>query len=378
MKKSSSSQWLGKLSGHVAAGRAQFDAQNKDRAVLEKSPNTLLSEREIRGEWDASRVLMTTLGGANRPITADDLAAFRHNMRVAQRQFKGGGITARQVLDLAHAKALHYAGFSTRTKSDLDKAKREIHSAIIASAHNDTLRFITNAGPDYGRERHYVIIKLHGFNEAAAKIAALPQDAKPAQIRQVANWLRKQKLSFDCDCGRHQYFFRYVATIGGFATGRKETAYPKIRNPELRGVACKHVLRTMAELESSGAVLAFLERHLSKISEYKSSTQNTQKDADAAAQKSSTRIKSSAQRKMEATRKREKSALARAAIAAQPSQKSPNESLGLVVAAPKPKARRTASASRKMDIEKILQDFQTKGGSLDEFIQIALKMKGKT
>lgn len=59
------------------------------------------------------------------------------------------------------------------------------------------------------------------------------------------------RLSFDCDCGRHQYWYRYLATMGNYALSPpKEFAFPKIKNPELVGVACKHVLKAVTLLQS--------------------------------------------------------------------------------------------------------------------------------
>ena len=126
--------------------------------------------------------------------------------------------------------------------------------------------------------------------------------------------MRKGGRKFDCSCDRHRYFLRYVATIGGFNAGRDETGFPKIRNPGLKGVACKHVLRVMAELESSNSVLRFLERHLQGVSAYKANTTVKQAEAEEAVQpKTPTRIKTSEQRAAEAQKAREKAALARAA-----------------------------------------------------------------
>ena len=327
--------WLGKVRGHVGEAKGRFDTDRREREAAGKAPadkNIILTEREVRGEWDASRVLFTTLGGQPRPITAEDLAAFRHNMRQAERRFKGGkGITARQVIDLASATPLRYVS-PGQPRSDIDKARREITMGVPVSALNGTIRFITNAGADSKVSRHHVVVNLHAFETAAAQLAATPNDGKGGKTpKQIANWLRKQKLSFDCDCERHRYFFRYVATIGGFAAGRKETGYPKIRNPKLVGVACKHVLRVMSELESSNAVLAFLEKHLASVSEYKARTQLAQMEAEDAAQpKTPTRIKTSEQRAAEARKVREKAALARAAK----------------VAATKP-PKKTAPASRR-------------------------------
>ncbi|MCV5390784.1 phage tail protein, partial [Escherichia coli] len=59
------------------------------------------------------------------------------------------------------------------------------------------------------------------------------------------------RISFDCDCGRHQYWYRYLATMGNYCIAPpKEFAFPKIRNPELSGVACKHVLKAATMLQS--------------------------------------------------------------------------------------------------------------------------------
>lgn len=308
--------WIGKVRGHVSESKGRFDTDRRERDAAGRAPadkNIILTEREVRGDWDAGRVLFTTLGGQARPITADDLAAFRQNMRQAERRFKGGkGITARQVIDLASATPLRYVS-AGQPSSDIDKARREINMATPVSALNGTIRFMTNAGPDSKVSRHHVVVNLHEFENAAAQLAAAStKDGKTP--KQVANWLRKQKLSFDCDCERHRYFFRYVASIGGFAAGRKETGYPKIRNPRLMGVACKHVLRVMTELESSTSVLRFLEKHMASVSEYKARTQLTQMEAeDALKAKAPARIKTSDQRKVEAQRAREKRETAKAA-----------------------------------------------------------------
>ena len=308
--------WLGKIRGHVkeAKGRFERDAREREEAGrLPASQNIILTEKEVRGEWDASRVLMTTLNGKPRPITADDLAAFRQNMRIAQRRFGGkSGITPRQVIDLASSAPLRYLMPVGKFSSDLDKAKSEITYAMPVSAFNGELRFITNAGKDSKVSRHHVTVKLLEFDTAAAQLAATAtKDKKSAE--KVARWLRKQKVSFDCDCERHRYFFRYVATIGGFAAGRQETGYPKIRNPKLQGVACKHVLRVMTELESSGRVLGFLTRLLENTSEYKARLTVKQQEAEQELQKKRrpTAIKTSEQRKAEAEKRRQVAAAKR-------------------------------------------------------------------
>lgn len=58
--------------------------------------------------------------------------------------------------------------------------------------------------------------------------------------------------SIDCSCGRHQYWYRYMATVGGYLLGRpRELSFPKVRNPNLVGTACKHVLLVAKKLQNT-------------------------------------------------------------------------------------------------------------------------------
>lgn len=320
--------WFGKVKGHVGEAKSRFAADAKQRQDAEASAqSTILSDSMLRsGQWDAGKVLFTTLNGGLTAITGDDLARFRRNMTLAKKQagFKGGGITARQVIDLAAANPLKYRTEQPRdAASDLDKARREITSGVPVSARNEVVRFITNAGAGSDVSRHHVTVEFAGFRAAADEIVAAGDASNAA--KRAANKMRKGALKFDCDCGRHRFFLRYVATIGGFNAGRPETGFPKIRNPGLKGVACKHVLRVMTELESSNFVLGFLERHLKGASAYKANTTTKQADAQEAAQsKRPSNIKTSAQRMAEAAKAREKRAMASAAksAAARPPKRS--------------------------------------------------------
>lgn len=328
--------WFGKVKGHVGEAKGRFEADAKQRADAEATAkSTILTDKMLQsGQWDSGKVLFTTLNGGLTQITANELAAFRHNMQLAKKQAgfsTGKGITARQVIDLASAKPLVYlSDRSDGARSDIDRARKEITMGVPVSALHDSVRFITNAGGSTpGVTRHHVTIQLVGFRNAVDAIIASGGDQ--AAVRREANKMRKGGLKFDCSCDRHRYFLRYVATIGGFNAGRDETGFPKIRNPGLKGVACKHVLRVMTELESSNTVLRFLERHLQGVSAYKANTTLKQTEAEEAIQsKAPTRIKTSEQRAAEARKVREKAALARAAK----------------VAATKP-PKKTAPASRR-------------------------------
>lgn len=264
--KAPKASWIGTIKGHdkELAARLKADLESRERAAKDVN-STILTRKEVQGETLAGRNLRTTLGGTMRPLTAADLAAFRANIGTAIAAVQSvGGITPQQVLNLAKGRPLNYNGIdilSTGIKSDVDKARREITSAVLVSAVGGDLRFITPSGGESRASRHVVLVRLHEWRNALAAVAAATVKNE-AMYREAANNLRRGKISFDCDCERHRYYFRYLATIGGFNAGRAETGYPKIRNPDLKGVACKHVIRVMTELLHSPAVLRFLIKHL--------------------------------------------------------------------------------------------------------------------
>lgn len=209
-------------------------ANQRSKADTERRNNAepvILSVDDVQGKYDSSRALMTTIGGEPREITAKDLEAFRKNIATVRKAFKQG-ITADQVLDLS-------------LKIDLDRAKAQIHTALPVRYKGNVLHFMTNASKDSDVKQHYVTVK---FLDLGA-IATTPIPLLTA-TKQVANGY----LAFDCDCGRHTFWYRYISTIGGFNAGRAETGFPKIRNPNLSGVACKHVLRVMFALNQALAI----------------------------------------------------------------------------------------------------------------------------
>jgi hypothetical protein len=202
-----------------AQARYLADVAQRQRAA------TILNPTEVAGEYDAGRMLVTTLGGAPRLITQEDIRTFRQNVKTAGKKFKGG-ITAKSVIDMS-------------TTDDRERANRQIRTAVPVQSLAGRMHFITNAGPDSEVTRHHVHIELLNYSAAVSS---------PAKVSEMAKFLATGPLKFDCDCGRHRYWFRYIATIGQFNSGRDETGYPKIRNPKLIGVGCKHVLRVMQQL----------------------------------------------------------------------------------------------------------------------------------
>ena len=202
-----------------AKGRYLGELAHRERA------SDILSPGEVSGEYNSARLLSTTLGGQLRALTHDDLQTFRNNVKKLGKKFKGG-ITAKGVIDLS-------------TQVDRDRSNQEIRTAIPMQSIAGRMHFITNAGPNSDVTRHHIHIEMLNYNAAISS---------PGKLPDLAKMLTSGPLKFDCDCGRHTFWFRHIATVGNFNAGRPETGFPKIRNPGLVGVACKHVLRVMVQL----------------------------------------------------------------------------------------------------------------------------------
>lgn len=226
-------------SGSEARRDAKQELQ-RQQAVKAQS-KTLLSPDEVAGEWDATRLLLTTIGGAVRPLTREDLATFRDSARKLKDKFKGG-ITAKQIIDLSW-------------QDDRKRAHEQIKYAMPVSAKDGVIHFQTNAGPDSDRTHHQVFVQLLNYSAAVAS---------PKPALKIVGEVLKGKVRFDCDCGRHRFWFRYVATVGNYNYRVAETNFPKIRNPQLSGIACKHVLRVMTAIAQSPTIKQYVANLIDK------------------------------------------------------------------------------------------------------------------
>ncbi len=212
-----------------AAQRRKASIQQRQEA--EKNPaSPLLRPSDLRGEYEAARKLYTTLGGNGpRVITEADLKAFKRAADKLGRQFKGG-ITAQQVIDLS-------------LDDRRQRAQQQITYALPLETRGERMHFITNTGPDSKVARRNVYVEFLTLGSAVST-------AEKATT--LAKRVAAGPLKFSCDCEDHRYRFKYIATVGGFNIGPPlsyaETGFPKITNPTLTGVACKHVLRVMRVL----------------------------------------------------------------------------------------------------------------------------------
>lgn len=251
-----------KLANHIRQGGINKDhdkrraAEKKERRYAEKeqegigakkgSRPTFLRPDDISGDYDFKRALMTTLGtkadAKPRLITPEDLEAFRKNIDALAKNYRGG-ITPEQVISLS-------------LQDDIDRANKQIHSAVPYRRKAGKVQFITNASAQSEDTAHYVNVEYLGFSKVVF-------DTNKTSTFSVKNLIANGSVKFECDCGRYKYWLRYLNSIAGTTLGRIEPGFPKLRNPQLQGVACKHILRVM-QWSRSAAGVAYLENEVKR------------------------------------------------------------------------------------------------------------------
>lgn len=181
-----------------------------------------------RNGISTAKLLTTTLGGQRRSITADDLKLFTARAKELGKQYREG-LASRDIINQS-------------APADRERAREQISAAIPTRLTAGNAIFTTAAGPGSKVSRHMVVVTWPGYGAAVSW---------PGTPLQAAKMLSEQPLKFDCDCEHHRYRHRYIATALGANAGRPEPGFPKLTNPTLIGIACKHVLRTMVALESA-------------------------------------------------------------------------------------------------------------------------------
>ncbi len=124
---------------------------------------------------------------------------------------------------------------------DADRMRMQIRNATLYKTVNNVLHFQVTASGENDATHYQVKVRLDEWYDHLSGATTWPAAARQAAVG---------RISFDCSCGRHQYWYRYLATIGGFALTPKEKDFPKIKNPKLQGCCCKHVLKVFTQLKS--------------------------------------------------------------------------------------------------------------------------------
>lgn len=213
--------------------RRWAEEERDSKSDKKGSKPTFLRPSDIAGDYDFKRALQTTLNmpeGMTRALTREDLKAFADNVEQMQKAYKGG-ITVDQVISFSR-------------QEDIDRANKQIHVSIPSRRKGGLVHFTTNASLESEVNYHHVQVEFLAFNE----LVFHPDRVKTTTVQ---NRLSKGKVKFECDCGRFNFWFRYLNTVAGTVLGRKEGGFPKIRNPNTTGIACKHIIRVMHWIKSA-------------------------------------------------------------------------------------------------------------------------------
>lgn len=212
---------------HAWAKRSVQRQADKRNAFL--TPALLRERRNLTNNGKQKLVLDFGIQGGKVSYTLADLNRMATAMEKAEGKF-GESVRGVTVSDLIRASK----------KIDITRAK-QISNSTLYKFDGSILLFRVTSQSNKGY--HQVKIKLEDWEHEV-------RNGEGAAYLPAAMKALRGHVSFDCDCGRHQYWYRYLATIGGFALDPKEFAFPKIRNPKLQGCCCKHVLKTLAVMQT--------------------------------------------------------------------------------------------------------------------------------
>lgn len=207
----------------------------------------LLTPALLKRHLDSGEDLTLKYGrsGLSVTYTRDELKTFAKTIQQARGKHKA---------NLAGVPLMHLEAMSSAE----DHARvKDIRAASLYKTGGNLLYFqVTASGETINAPRHYQVrVRLEEWGDQMSDTGPYIQRAKRACVG---------RLSFDCGCGRHQYWYRYLAGVGNYAVGPPlERDFPKIRNPKLTGCCCKHVLKVLRVLKS-GSIHAILAKELER------------------------------------------------------------------------------------------------------------------
>jgi len=229
--KSSAYKKFEKLFGKVL--QKQVSKRDADERNAFLTRDLLRNREKITGKGKKDLVLDFGKKGHKVKYTLAELNRMARSAKKVEDKFetKTAGVPVLQLLGASD-------------KKDIMRAHAEIRTAVLYKIHGNMLHFRVSASDDSDFTHHQVKIRLEEWDQQLRGLDA-------GSYQQSARGAATGRISFNCDCGRHRYWYRYLATIGGFGLDPEEHVFPKIRNPGLKGCCCKHVIKTLATLRMS-------------------------------------------------------------------------------------------------------------------------------
>ena len=221
--------------------RALLAQQRRDINMRRQNAKRTLSPAQIREGIRSGQIspeMETAIGkkADGSSFTVDDLKAFQKARTDTAKRFGKKGITIDQIIAASRPDDVKRAnGTYVPKKENGWRGNLARGAARLYQVRGDTLFFSVRASEESKKQLHQVKVRLQGWNDQLINERANEKTA-------VKNALDGQIL-IDCDCERHQFWYRYLAGVGGYAlTPPVEKDFPKVRNPDLTGACCKHVV----------------------------------------------------------------------------------------------------------------------------------------
>jgi hypothetical protein len=229
--------------GKQIAQERRNQAEARRHAVGTLDPKQM-RKALLKGQIDPFEAVLWGTGADGSPFTLQDIQKFGSARKRVEKTFKPTqGAPAIKLM----AASLY---------DDIMRSNSEIRGGGLHQITGAVLHFnIPSSGNTRGAPPFYgVRIRLDEWNSNLTSYADY-KDAVKASV--------KGNVSIDCTCGRYQYYFRYVATAANVAMKPFEKDFPKITNPKLQGMCCKHQLRAL-KLMGTPTYSKLLEKQMEK------------------------------------------------------------------------------------------------------------------
>jgi len=145
-------------------------------------------------------------------------------------EYYSKGITVKNALD----KSL---------KVDIERARTQLRAFYIKTLQKDVFKFTVKSSGLYPETHHQVEIMW--------------QLDKANLDKPIQEIFANTPIKAQCSCGRHTYWYRYLWTTAKSSLGLQEHRFPSIRNKNLEGMCCKHMIKVMTSIQSGGFQVTF-------------------------------------------------------------------------------------------------------------------------
>ena len=221
-----------------------FDQIQKERAQARRRRN---GSKHLTPSLLKNKHLEDVIGLGKKKdgtfFTLDDLKGFEASRGEAKKKFTNTqpGITYGQLV--AHSQAIDVK----RANNNVDDGSGISSASFIGLKHNIAQIRVTASNRSLDSS-HLVQLRFEEWEDALENVTN-----DRATLMRLVRKLVAGRASVNCDCGRYMYWYRYIATAGNFTIAPpKEYVFPKIKNPNLRGVACKHIIHAFTRMQGAG------------------------------------------------------------------------------------------------------------------------------